>query len=281
MIGDHGSVTYYAAALGTPVLLGAAPLAALDPDAPISDFVRDAPRLGPTAPLRPQLDTLLSEHQPLPGPAEFTTSLPGESAARLRRLFYGQLGLSEPDEPALLEPLPLPPYEPPPRTAPLRVLTWLRGSGEVAVERYADPRSEPPGDGEVHLAVHEDTRDPAQLAIADVVFREGSAADPRFGSPDRWTAETLLRYPHSALVAYVTSPDACTVRTRDGQLLRLTADSAESAEPTADPAMYASALYAWLAAGKSVEELTPEGLTVRTGAAVHSVQVTSVRVTPA
>ncbi|MFF3705506.1 hypothetical protein [Streptomyces phaeochromogenes] len=276
VIGDHGSVTYYAAALGTPVLLGAAPLAALDPDAPISDFARETPRLDPTAPLRPQLDALLSEHQPLPGPAQFTTSLPGESAARLRRLFYGQLGLSEPDAPALLEPLPLPPYEPPSRTAPLRVLTWLRGSGEVAVERYADPRSEPPGDGEVHLAVHEDTRDPAQLAIADVVFREGSATDPRFGSPDRWTAETLLRHPHSSLAAYVTSPEACTVRTRDGQLLRLTADSAE---PTADPAVYASALHAWLAAGKSVDELIPEGLTVRTGAAVHSVQVTSVQIT--
>ncbi|MEV2194759.1 hypothetical protein AB0I02_27780 [Streptomyces phaeochromogenes] len=278
VIGDHGSVTYYAAALGTPVLLGAAPLAALDPDAPISDFVREAPRLDPTAPLRPQLDALISEHQPLPGPAEFTTSHPGESAARLRRLFYGQLGLPEPDGPALLEPLPLPPYEPPSRTAPLRVLTWLRGSGEVAVERYADPHSEPAGDGEAHLAVHEDTRDPAQLAIADVVFREGSATDPRFGSPDRWTAETLLRHPHSSLAAYVTSPDACTVRTRDGQLLCLTA---ESAEPTADPAVYASALHAWLAAGKAVEELIPEGLTVRTGAAVHSVQVTSVRVTPA
>ncbi|MEU9896456.1 hypothetical protein ACIBCS_25385 [Streptomyces phaeochromogenes] len=275
VIGDHGSVTYYAAALGTPVLLGAAPLAALDPDAPISDFVREAPRLDPTAPLRPQLDTLMAEHQPLPSPAEFITSHPGESAARLRRLFYAQLGLSEPDEPALLEPLPLPPYEPPSRTAPLRVATWLRGSGKVAVERHADPRSELAGGGEVHLAVHEDTRDPAQLAIADVVFREGSATDPRFGSPDRWTAETLLRYPHSALVAYVTSSSACTVRTRDGQLLRLTAESA------ADPALYASALHAWLAAGKSVEELMPEGLTVRTGSAVHSVQVTSVRVTPA
>ncbi|MET8606227.1 hypothetical protein ABZV92_22045 [Streptomyces rubiginosohelvolus] len=43
VIGDHGSVTYYAAALGTPVLLGAAPLESLDPDAPIADFIRTAP----------------------------------------------------------------------------------------------------------------------------------------------------------------------------------------------------------------------------------------------
>ncbi|WP_151481185.1 UDP-N-acetyl glucosamine 2-epimerase [Streptomyces albicerus] len=268
VIGDHGSVTYYAAALGTPVLLGAAPLSALDPDAPISDFVRDAPRLDPTTPLRSQLDALLTEHQPLAGPAEFTTSQPGRSAALLRRHFYRQLGLPEPEEPALLEPLPLPPYEPPSRTAPLRVMTWLPGAGEVAVERYADPRSGPPGDGETHLAVHEDTRDPAQLALADVVFREGSAADPRFGPPARWTAEVLVRHPHCALAAYVTGPDSCTVRTRAGRLLCLTAES------TADPAAYASALHAWLAAGKAVEELIAEGLTVRTGTAVHRVRVT-------
>ncbi|MGX1952997.1 hypothetical protein ACWIGY_22220 [Streptomyces anulatus] len=43
VIGDHGSVTYYAAALGTPVLLGTAPLDSLDPDAPVADFIRTAP----------------------------------------------------------------------------------------------------------------------------------------------------------------------------------------------------------------------------------------------
>ncbi|MEV0225243.1 hypothetical protein [Streptomyces sp. NPDC050704] len=268
VIGDHGSVTYYAAALGTPVLLGATPLSALDPDAPISGFVREAPRLDSTASLRPQLDSLLAGHHPLPGPAEFTTSLPGESAARLRRHFYEQLDLPEPEGPALLEPLPLPPYEPPSRTAPLRVLTRLAGAGEVAIERYADPRCEPPGDGEEHLVVHEDTRNPAHLALADVVFREGFATDPRFGSPAQWTAETLARHPHCALAAYVTASDACTVRTRAGQLLRLTAES------TADPAGYASALYAWLAAGKALEELTAEGLIVHTGAAVHHIRVT-------
>jgi hypothetical protein len=55
VIGDHGSVTYYAAALGTPALIGAAPLDRLDPQAPVHDFVRRAPRLDPGAPLRPQV----------------------------------------------------------------------------------------------------------------------------------------------------------------------------------------------------------------------------------
>ncbi|MER5225010.1 hypothetical protein [Streptomyces flaveus] len=268
VIGDHGSVSYYAAALGIPVLLGAAPLAGLDPDAPISDFVREAPRLDAAAPLRPQLDSLSARHQPLPGPAEFTTSMPGESAARLRHLFYERMHLPEPPWPALLEPLPLPPYEPPSRTVPFRVLTRLLGAGDIAIERYADPRAEPVGDGEAHTAVHEDARDQGQLALADVVFREGSATDPRFVSPARWTADALDRHPHCALAAYITAPDSCTIRTRSGQLLDLTAES------TADPAAYASALHAWLAAGKSVEELLTDGLTVRTGASVHRVRVT-------
>ncbi|MFF1676311.1 hypothetical protein ACFVYG_09800 [Streptomyces sp. NPDC058256] len=203
VIGDHGSVTYYAAALGTPVLLGAAPLDGLDPDAPVYDFVREAPRLD----------------------------------AR----------------------------------AALRVLTRLLGSGEVSVVRHADPRTEPEGVGEAHTAVHEDTRDPSQLALADVVFRHGSATDPRFGSPAEWTREVLARLPDCALAAYVTGPGDCTVRTRAGDLLRLTG---EPSAADADPAAYASALHAWLAAGKSLDELAVQGLTVRTGPAVHRVRIT-------
>ncbi|MEV7346453.1 hypothetical protein [Streptomyces sp. NPDC093544] len=271
VIGDHGSVTYYAAALGTPVLLGAAPLDGLDPDAPLYDFVRDAPRLDARAALPPQVESLLAAHRPLPGPTEFASSVPGESAVRLRRLFYEFIGIPEPDEPALLEPLPLPPYEPPSRTASLRVLTRLLGSGEVSVVRHADPRGEPEGAGEAHTAVHEDTRDPGQLALADVVFRYGEAADPRFGSPAAWTREVLARLPECTLACYVTGPGDCTVGTRAGDLLHLTG---EPSEADADPAAYASALHAWLAAGKSLGDLVARGLTVRTGPTVHRVRIT-------
>ncbi|MHA5047038.1 hypothetical protein [Streptomyces sp. SD15] len=270
VIGDHGSVTYYAAALGTPVLLGAAPLSGLDPAAPVSEFMREAPRLAPGAPLLPQVESLLATHRPLPGPAGFTSSVPGESAARLRRLFYDIIGIPEPDVPALLEPLPLPPYEPPSRTAPLRVLTRLLGSGEVSVVRHADPCPEPEGPGEAHTAVHEDTRDPSRLALADVVFRYAESTDPRFGSPALWTSEVLTRFPGCALAAYVTGPGSCTVRTRAEGLLHLTAESTADA----DPAAYASALHAWLAAGKSLDELVGPGLAMRTGPTLHRVRIT-------
>ena len=272
VIGDHGSVTYYAAALGTPVLLGAAPLTGLAPDAPMHAFVRSAPRLDPALPLRPQIETLLTDHRPPPEPAAFVSSLPGESAARLRRLFYELIGIPEPDGPARLEPLPLPPYEPTTPTVPLLVLTRLLGSGEIAVTRYAGPHPAPYGTtGEAHTAVPEDTRETDQLALADVVFRYGTADDPRFGTPAGWASETLDRHPHCALAAYITGPRECVVRTRAGVLLRLEAGSGADA----DPAVYASALHAWLGAGKSLEELFGRGLVVRTGGSAHPVTVTA------
>ncbi|MFD7103825.1 hypothetical protein [Streptomyces celluloflavus] len=278
VIGDHGSVSYYAAALGVPVLLGAAPLSGLDPRSPVAEFVRTAPRLDPRAPLRRQVESLLDGHRPLPGPAALTSSAPGESAALLRKVFYRLIGIPEPPWPALLDPLPLPPYDPPLRTAPLRVLTRLPRAGEVALRRFAEPvhepAGEPPGEGTAgdvaaHLAVHEDTADPGAAASADVIFRYGDAADPRLGPPANWCAEVLARWPHCALAAYVTGPGDCTVRTRAGDLLRLTA-----APSAADPAAGASALHAALAGGTALAELVADGLTVRTGSTAHHFTVT-------
>ncbi len=270
VIGDHGAVTYYAAALGVPVALAAAPVEHVDPRAPLAGFLAESPRLDPFAPLPAQLDTLLAGHRPRPGPARFTTSLPGESAGRLRTLFYELMGLPEPDRPALLEPLPLPAYEPVARSAPMRVLTRLRG-GAVVLRRWADPAYEPAGDGAVHTAVPEDTRDPGRLDLADVILRHGAPDDPRFGSPAAWCAETLRRYAHCALAAYVTGPGDCTVRTRGGDALALTAAPGAA---DADPAAYASAVHAWLAAGRTADALAGDGLRVRTGTSEHRVAVT-------
>ncbi|MFE4369559.1 hypothetical protein ACFRMN_15245 [Streptomyces sp. NPDC056835] len=279
VIGDAGSVSYYAAALGTPVLMGAASPDGLDARSPVAAFVRQAPRLSPYAPLRAQLDALLDGAErrrsgtgpgPGPGPAELVSSAPGEAAALLRRHFYRLIGIPEPQEPALLDPLPLPPYERVTRTSPMRVVTRLLGTGEIEVSRYADPRSEPTGDGDAHTAVHEDTLDPDRRALADVIFRYGTADDPRYGTPEEWTAEVLARHPYCALAALVTGPGSCTVRTRNGTLLRLSRTPA-----AADPAAYVSALYAWLAAGKTWEELAAGGMTVRTGGSgPHHVSVT-------
>ncbi|MFI6864183.1 hypothetical protein ACIBKZ_30500 [Streptomyces sp. NPDC050421] len=265
VIGDHGSVTYYAAALGTPVLLAAAPLHALDPDAPISAFMRDAPRLDPGAPLREQVDQLVERHRPLPGPARFTTSVPGEAAVRLRALFYSMMGVAEPEWAATLEPLPLPRLEAVAVTAPLHVVTRLDGPGAVSVTRWAGP---PPateaGGGDVHIAVHEDTRDVDRLEVADVILRDGPPDDPRFGSPAFWTDEVVQRYQGCSLAAFVVGPDTCVVRLRSGGLLRLVGAGV-------DPGACASALLALLEGG-GVEDvrgrlarLVDDGFLVRVG----------------
>ncbi|MFD7922156.1 hypothetical protein ACFV3R_23385 [Streptomyces sp. NPDC059740] len=265
VLGDFGAVTYYAAALGTPVLLAAGDREVLDPEAPLASFVAQAPRLDPHGRLPDQLARAVTRHRPLPGPARFTSSVPGASAALLRTEFYALLELPEPPAPALLEPLPLPPYEPPRRTVPLHVRTRVSGA-RVEVERStAHPYA---AAGDTHLAVDEDTRDPADLAAADVVTREGPPDDPRLGGPVRWASETLLRYRHCAVAAFATGPDTCVAGTRDHGVLEL------SAQPGADldPAAYASALHAWLTAGGTVP---PEGTTLRVGAAgrVHTVSV--------
>ncbi|MER7409753.1 hypothetical protein ABT395_05870 [Streptomyces cacaoi] len=265
VLGDFGAVSYYAAALGTPVLLGSASRERLDPEAPLADFVARAPRLDPHGPLREQVEKAAAEHRPFTGPARYTSSVPGSSAALLRRHFYRLMGLPEPAAPALLEPLPLPPHEPPRRTAPLHVRTRVHG-GEVWIERStAQPYD---AAGLSHLAVHEETRDPGDLTVAEVIVREGRPDDPRLGGPAHWTAEVLRRHPHCGLAAYMTDADACFVRARGQGAFRLTA----LPEADADPAVYASALHAWLADGGTV----PDGgttLRVHAASAVHPVAV--------
>ncbi|MFE9369295.1 hypothetical protein ACFYM2_05880 [Streptomyces sp. NPDC006711] len=271
VLGDHGSVSYYAAALGTPVLLGAPPSDGLDPHSPVAEFVSKAPRLDPCAPLAAQLDALITEHHPFPGPADLTTSTPGASAALLRGLFYRLMKTPEPQQPALLEPLRLPPHQRRPATVPLSVLTRVTSNpNEIHLARHMDPWYEPAGEGHVHIAVHEDTRDRTQLDLADVLLREGQPDDPRFGSPAQWTSEVLRRHPHSALAAYITGPDECTAQTRTGHHVRLIC------EPNGlDPASAASALHAWLTSGRTAREAMNDGLTIRTGTATHRVTVTT------
>ncbi|WP_371682380.1 hypothetical protein [Kitasatospora sp. MMS16-BH015] len=269
VVGDFGSVSYYAAALGTPVLLGAAGEEVLGQDTPVAAFVRAAPRLDPYTALAPQLDRLLAGHRPLPGPAELTSSVPGRSAGLLRALFYRLIGLAEPAGPALLDPLPLPPYQPARVTAPLQVLTRIAPDGAVELRRYA---AGAPEDGWAGLlAVDEETLDPGSLGLADLVLRQAAPDDPRLGPPAAWAAEALARYRHCTTAAYVTGPGTALAVTRDGRHLTLTTDPA--GPQGLDPAAAAAALHAHLAAGR------PPGpeLTVLTTHARHRVRLAPAR----
>ncbi|MEV6674560.1 hypothetical protein [Streptomyces sp. NPDC051162] len=283
VLGDHGSVTYYAAAIGTPVLLGAFPDAALDPDSPVAALGRTAPRLRPYEGLRAQLDHAVDHHEPgrYRAFADQVSSAPGASARLLRRVFHDLIGIPEPaGRPALLDRLPLPAFEPAMRTAPVRVLTRLLGAAppEIAVTRHAEGPHEAEADDDfgwdAHTVVHEDTRDASRLRLADVIVRYGSADDPRVGPPSVWTAEVLSRHPACALAVYVTGVDRCTVRLRDGAVVRLSAAAGPDGRPDlCDPAAYGSALHAWLASGKSLAEAVTSGVRVVTGGVGRVVSV--------
>jgi hypothetical protein len=285
VLGDHSSVTYYAASMGIPVLLGAFPQEDLDPLSPVAALGRTAPRLLRRGSLRAQIDRAITSHYPgrYKELAEQTSSSPGESAALLRRLFYGLMDIPEPEgHPALLDPLPLPPYIPARVTAPIRVLVRQISSDppELALVRHAivgdepDPSEDPAALVDTaHTVADEETRETGRLRVADVVVQHAAGDDPRLGPPAAWTSESLDRYPYCGLVAYVDGPDRCVVRTREGDLVRLSAATELGGRPDlCDPAVYASALYAWLASGQPLGDALPT-ITVHTGATAHHVTV--------
>ncbi|WP_309235309.1 hypothetical protein, partial [Streptomyces sp. TRM64462] len=98
VVGDHGSVTLYGAALGTPVLLGAFGSDVV-PGTAVEDLGRDAPRLDPLRDAREQLEAVLREHRAErhAALAERAFAEPGRALERLRTVLYELLGLPEPE----------------------------------------------------------------------------------------------------------------------------------------------------------------------------------------
>ncbi|MEK8170901.1 hypothetical protein NKH77_19090 [Streptomyces sp. M19] len=238
------------------MLLAATGQDTLVSETPLAAFVRDAPRLDPHGPLRPQVEELLAGHRPAADPAAFVTSDPGASAALLRRHFYALMDLPEPAAPRSSNPCPC-----------LRTIRRggrpaarpdARTGADVVIERSTEHPYDAGGD--THLAVHEDTRDPGSLELADVIVRDGPADDPRLGGPREWTAEVLGRHAHCAVAAYVSGPDSCVARGREQGPWRLSAGTGADL----DPAAYASSLYAWLAVHG---EVPSGGVTLRVHAA--------------
>ncbi|MFD7323567.1 hypothetical protein ACFV9D_21130 [Streptomyces sp. NPDC059875] len=279
VIGDHGSVTFYAAALGLPVLLGAFPHEELDPASPVAALGRTAPHLRPGEPLRARLESVRYGHTPgrHDGLAAQATSAPGASARLLRTLFHDLLRLPEPDEPARLEPLGTPDGLTSTVTVPLRVLTSVREPSsyppEIAVTRYASPDSEPelPAADDAHTVVDDATHETDRFALADLVVERFPA------HPAPRAAELLRERPYATLAVVVTGGDSCLVRTREGTVLALTARPGRDGFPDpCDPAVYASALHAWRESGRSLDALAG-GMTVVTGRARHHVDVTTDR----
>ncbi|MFJ7129072.1 hypothetical protein [Streptomyces sp. NPDC098101] len=252
VVGDHGSVTLYGAALGRPVLLGAFGSDSV-PGTAAEVLGRHAPRLAPGRDARRQVEDAFepAARAGYAGVAERAFSEPGRALVRLRAVLYELLRLPEPSS------------GPPPvrALAPVRVpaepvTSWrvrtrvaVRDGGAGAVvgmERVPavvapGHRPEPPGVFE-HLACTDAERDLRTAESASVVLAAAPAASG--AAALRWIDGTLASRPGCLAAAVPLGAGGHLVGLRDGRVVEATGP-----EGAHGPERAAALVYAYLRAG--------------------------------
>lgn len=289
VIGDEGSVTLYAAAVGAPVLMAARGSEVTVPGSAVAALAERAPTLSP-GDAYPQIERAIAEHTP-ERYAEVTGRVfgsPGESAARLRAVMYRLMRLPEPARPAVLLAVPEPRAAPPVTRSflatgrlldepdlPAVALRRFPASSEFAAERELPCR---------HLVVDVEDEDPCRLESATVLVTELR----RRRNAEAWAAESLDRWPF-ARIAAARVGEACVLMLRGGVVLDISPADISSADTSSmdaaprdglpDPLVYASVVYTWLAHGRDV----PHGAVLRVvlGERSYAARVTRAAAEPA
>jgi hypothetical protein len=268
LVGDHGAVTGYGAALGVPTLLAGYDDAEVPGGTAIAALGAAAPRLDPYEPLAAQFAA--AQRIPPERYAAVTalaSSAPDAAAGRLRALCYRLMDL---DEPAGEPPVPvLPAAElpaPAPRPTAALVTGEVRGTGVTlrrypADARHAEPRRVPEPDA--YLCTHLDHPLRTLRETAAVVYRGIDEIDR---APTEWLAATHRAYP-AATVTAVLEPDGCLAYAEPGPPVRLAG---------AAPDALAAVPYLLLRAGHRWESL-PERLSVDLGIGPRAVTVSRLR----
>ncbi|WP_338057223.1 CDP-glycerol glycerophosphotransferase family protein [Streptomyces yunnanensis] len=284
LIGDHGSVTFYGAALGTPLLLGAFGDDEAVAGTPMAELGRIAPRLRPDAPLRPQIERALGRGRAagddtaerLRKVGESAFAAPGRALALLRSAVYDLLDLSEPTgPPPRRAPEPPVPQDRPEPTTACHVHTSLTGDPDgpdgprISVERTpaavaahsCGARGDAPEGPFRHLSCADDERDRQWPESASVLVRRDPA--DTVVAADRWIDDTLARYPGCLLAAVTVAGRGCRAGLRDGRTVEVSATGRLD-----DATVLASAVYACLRAGRPPEGFATLALGDRTEDAV-------------
>ncbi|MHC0430638.1 CDP-glycerol glycerophosphotransferase family protein [Streptomyces sp. O3] len=277
LIGDHGSVTFYGAAVGTPLLLGAFGEHEVVSGTPMRELGRIAPHLDPHTPLRPQLERALDAHDAdrLRKLGQRALAVPGQALSRLRETLYDLLRLPTPAGQPARAARGLAPADPHP--APMTgpdghasvVLTRMDGepgAERVTVERYPaavrhliDAPRDTPRDalrdglpGFRHLSSTDDAHAQETVESASVLVRSSPARTAVEAA--RWIADTHARYPGALLAAAAVAGGGCRVGLADGRTVEVSATG-----PVTDPEVLASVVYACLRAGTDIGAGTGTG----------------------
>jgi hypothetical protein len=268
VIGDHGAVTGYGAALGRPTLLASFPVPEVATGSAIDVLGRTAARLDRRGPFEAQIQAALTDTTAdrWSRVRELTTSVPGRSADLLRTVFYDLMRLPEPSRTTLLPRYPVGGLVPEEESVRAWWVTADPGDvEEVVVTRWpADvlPREDQASDAARHLVVasghpRRDLRGNAAIVVIDGEDGDDSAVAAVFDSR-----------PSTVLVVAGDS-----IAHRDGT--RLSVALADFSSPDG-VIVCGSAIYGWLAAGRKWSEL-PESLTVRLGRQVFTAWLTRPR----
>lgn len=277
VVGDHGSTTFYSAALHRVLLLAATGLDELDQASPTAAFSRAATPLDPDGDLLDQLLTAADKHRPeqLQGPVDGQLGARGEAGRRLQEVMYPFLAhrnISVPRDPPAPDPVPEP--RPERRVGPTAydVTGEVRPDGSVAVRRWPvlvrDHKE--PHDPCVHaesrgfFAVTDQETHRLWRSSAEVLARTVVAAER---APVDWLREAVghERSGLDVAVAALTD-DRCLLLLRRGDVLleayapRAFGDPA----PHLDPLLLGCAVQVWLNTGRTAGELSA-GLVIRTG----------------
>ncbi len=259
VIGDHGSVTFYGAALGKPLLLGAFGEEA-EPDTPMAELGSAVDTLDPSRALLPQLEAAWLGHDPerLAKITESAFADPGRTVEQLRRKVYELLDLSVPPRRPreLTCPEPVPVAAPPVRSFLVSTTTVreLDGRWVVALRRApataAGEETGPAGDWTRHLSCSDRERDTRLLASASTVTVEEQAHSTVAGRAR--LAEVFEQWPYCR-VAAVRTPHGFLTALWDGRVVE-----AALTGPRPDPVLPAAAVYAALLAGLPLADTTVE-----------------------
>jgi hypothetical protein len=287
VIGDHGSVTAYGAALGTHTMLAAFPHHELDPRSPVARLGREATELRSGEPLREQIVADHAQYSPerLRMVTEPLCALPGESGPVLRAALYRLMGLEEPDRPVRLAPpeVPVPLRRGWPEvgsTVPLLVAA-AGGPTQVHVERRPAALADR-GDGSAtavdgaresrHLLASTDEPNPRWRHSADVLLYvpedDATPGSVPGSTEEHWPQLSAALQEHpGARYAIAAAGNDCLLATRAGRRYRL----APEGDTTLDPAVFASAFWRVRSIGGAVAG----PLTVHAGGHRVPVRITS------